>query len=74
MTPEIKDMNSWAEAARWLAKHGWGIAQIEEQKAEWDAANAPKPTTTAKPATTVKTTQPVKTTPEKTTTVKPKTE
>jgi hypothetical protein len=54
MTPEIKDMKTWDEAARWLAKHGWGLALIEEQKVEWDKANPPKKPvvtkSTAKPA------------------------
>ncbi len=37
MTPEIKDFTSWPEAARWLAKHGWGLGLIEQQKELWDA-------------------------------------
>lgn len=76
MTPEIKDMKTWDEAARWLAKHGWGIAQIEEQKAEWDKANAPKPAAKAVP-TPKPAPKPVAApapAPEKTTTVEPKTE
>jgi hypothetical protein len=51
MIPEIKEMKTWDEAARWLAKHGWGLALIEEQKAEWDKANTPKKPTATKPAT-----------------------
>lgn len=74
MTPEIKDMKTWDEAARWLAKHGWGIGQIEEQKVEWDKVNAPKPAVKAAP-TPKPTPKPVTTpTPEKTTTVESKTE
>jgi hypothetical protein len=41
MTPEIKDYATWEEAQRWLAKHGWGLGLIEEQKILWDAANPP---------------------------------
>ena len=55
MTPEIKDCATWEEAYRWLARHGWGLGLIEEQKALWDAANPPvktatKTEVTAKPA------------------------
>jgi hypothetical protein len=41
MTPEIKDYATWEEAQRWLARHGWGLGLIEEQKVLWDAANPP---------------------------------
>lgn len=74
MTPEIKDMKSWDEAARWLAKHGWGIAQIEEQKLEWDAANTPTPSVKATPAPKPAVAPKPTSTPEKTITVKPKAE
>lgn len=47
MTPEIKDFTTWAEAAHWLARHGWGSALIEQQKELWDADKA----AIAKPAT-----------------------
>lgn len=46
MTPEIKNFKTWAQAELWLAKHGWGTALIEQQKALWDvekATLAPKP-------------------------------
>jgi len=53
MTPEIKDCATWEEAHRWLARHGWGLGLIEEQKALWDAANPPpakvEPEATTKP-------------------------
>lgn len=53
MTPEIKDCATWEEAHRWLARHGWGLGLIEEQKALWDAANPPpakvEPEATPKP-------------------------
>lgn len=74
MTPEIKDMKTWDEAARWLAKHGWGIAQIEEQKLEWEKANTPKPTTKTTPAPKTVVTPKPTSTPEKPTTAKPKAE
>lgn len=49
MTPEIKTMNTWTEAERWLAKHGWGIEQIREQKELWNKkAEAVKPVTPPK--------------------------
>jgi hypothetical protein len=41
MTPEIKDFTTWEEARRWLARHGWGLGLIEEQKVLWDLANPP---------------------------------
>ena len=43
MTPEIKDFATWEEARLWLARHGWGLTQIEEQKVLWDEARAVKP-------------------------------
>lgn len=52
MTPEIKDFKTWEEAQRWLARHGWGLGLIEEQKVLWDAANPPpraEPEVTHKP-------------------------
>lgn len=45
MTPEIKDFKTWEEAQRWLARHGWGLGLIEEQKVLWDAANTLAPLT-----------------------------
>lgn len=44
MTPEIKDFTTWAEAERWLARHGWGLGLIEQQKEYWDAAKAAEAT------------------------------
>lgn len=41
MTPEIKDMKTWAEAERWLAKHGWGMSQIAQQKELWEKESNP---------------------------------
>lgn len=52
MTPEIKDFKTWEEAQRWLARHGWGLGLIEEQKVLWDAANPP---TKIEPEVVVKT-------------------
>lgn len=46
MDNAIKDMKSWDEASRWLAKHGYGVEQISQQEAMWKAAQskpAPKP-------------------------------
>jgi hypothetical protein len=60
MTPEIKDFTIWEEAQRWLARHGWGLGLIEEQKVLWDAANPPvkvEPEAAPKPA--VKAAKPV---------------
>jgi hypothetical protein len=42
MTPEIKDFTTWTEAERWLARHGWGLGLIEQQKELWDANLAAK--------------------------------
>ena len=39
MDNAIKDMTSWNEASSWLAKHGYGIDQIRQQKDLWDAAS-----------------------------------
>ena len=64
MTPEIKNMKTWDEAFRWLAKHGWGLALIEEQKIEWDKANPPTPEPKTVEVVKQKTTTPAtKTTP-----------
>lgn len=62
MTPEIKNCATWEEAHRWLARHGWGLGLIGEQKVLWDTANPPpkvevKAETTVKPA--IKATKPV---------------
>ena len=46
VTSEIKDMESWEEASKWLERHGWGPGLIDQQKAAWDAAKAPKPVET----------------------------
>lgn len=53
MDNAIKDMKSWDEASRWLAKHGYGVEQISQQEALWKAAQvkpAPKATPKATPA------------------------
>jgi hypothetical protein len=42
MDNAIKDMTSWNEASSWLAKHGYGIDQIRQQKDLWDAASTAK--------------------------------
>jgi hypothetical protein len=58
MTPEIKDFTTWPEAARWLAKHGWGLGLIEQQKELWEAEKTPATTKAAvKPAAPAKTTE-----------------
>ena len=46
VTSEIKDLESWEEASKWLERHGWGPGLIDQQKAAWDAAKAPKPVET----------------------------
>lgn len=43
MVPEIKDLKTWEEAESWLARHGYGLAQIALIKAEWKAPEAAKP-------------------------------
>lgn len=53
MDNAIKDMASWDEASRWLAKHGYGIDQINQQKALWHASAVPASAGTAKVKTTV---------------------
>jgi len=40
MIQEIKDCKTWAEAERWLAKHGWGLELIALQKLAWDEVHA----------------------------------
>ena len=53
MDNAIKDMASWDEASRWLAKHGYGIDQINQQKALWHASVIPTEAETAKVKTAV---------------------
>ena len=53
MDNAIKDMASWDEASRWLAKHGYGIDQINQQKALWHASVVPAEAETAKVKTAV---------------------
>ena len=48
MDNAIKDMNSWAEASSWLAKHGYGMDQISQQKDLWEAASAKQTADVAK--------------------------
>mgnify|MGYP000903145417 CR=1 FL=1 len=42
MDYNIENLETWAEAERWLSKHGYGLGQINEIKLEWEAAKAPK--------------------------------
>ncbi len=42
MVPEIKDFKTWEEAEIWLARHGYGLGQIDLIKAEWKAPEAAK--------------------------------
>lgn len=58
MTPEIQDFKTWEEAQVWLARHGWGLGLIEQQKVLWDEANAPAKIEAA-PKTVAKTVKPV---------------
>jgi hypothetical protein len=48
MDNAIKDMTSWNEASSWLAKHGYGIDQIRQQKDLWDAASTKQTADVAK--------------------------
>lgn len=48
MDNAIKDMTSWAEASSWLAKHGYGMDQIRQQKDLWDAESAKQAANAAK--------------------------
>ena len=50
MLQELKEFTHWDDAARWLAKHGWGLGLIEQQKEAWDAATAPVETPATKAA------------------------
>jgi hypothetical protein len=36
---DLTQFNTWAEAATWLAKHGYGMGSIELIKQEWDNKN-----------------------------------
>jgi hypothetical protein len=53
MDNAIKDMTSWDEASRWLAKHGYGIDQINQQKALWHASVVADEAVTVKVKTAV---------------------
>ena len=53
MDTAIKDMTSWDEASSWLAKHGYGMDQIRQQKDLWDAASAKQAANAANAAKTV---------------------
>ena len=53
MDNAIKDMTSWDEASRWLAKHGYGIDQINQQKALWRASVVADEAVTVKVKTAV---------------------
>ena len=43
MNDNIKELKTWAEAERWLSKHGYGLTQIALEKKLWDEANKPAP-------------------------------
>jgi hypothetical protein len=49
---DLKNFSTWEEASRWLAKHGFGMTQIEQIKEEWVAATTP--TSISKPVEDVK--------------------
>lgn len=52
---DLKNFATWKEANRWLAKHGFGMTQIEEIKKEWDKLLTEEQTPVTKPTpTTVK--------------------
>jgi hypothetical protein len=36
---ELKDFKTWAQAEKWLAKHGYGITQIAIAKEAWESSN-----------------------------------
>lgn len=38
----IKDLETWAEAEKWLSRHGFGLEQIRIQKEFWDKTAKPK--------------------------------
>ena len=65
MIKEIKDLETWTEANRWLMRHGYGLEQIREQKELWDKTKVVKTTE----ATTTKVINSAPT--EKTTATKP---
>lgn len=57
MVEEIKSMTTWNEAYKWLAKHGYGLTQIEQQKVLWHSSKkSPEPVTAPEP---VKISEPV---------------
>lgn len=39
----IKNMKNWAEAEKYLEKHGYGPGHIVEEKKEWEALHNSKP-------------------------------
>lgn len=39
---ELKDFKTWEETSRWMAKHGYGITQIDIAKEAWEASNTIK--------------------------------
>lgn len=41
MLEQLKEFTHWDDAERWLAKHGWGLGLIEQQKEAWTAATTP---------------------------------
>lgn len=62
MLEELKEFTHWDDAARWLAKHGWGLGLIEQQKEAWDADKA---STEVKPVEKAKTVEKAKPAPKK---------
>lgn len=55
MIPEIKDLKTWDEVSVWLARHGYGLAQIEAIKADWKAPVQEAQVKAAAPVSKVKT-------------------
>lgn len=55
LAEEIKELKTWDEASRWLARHGYGIEQIRIQKELWASKNN-KPVEINKSETPAKTT------------------
>lgn len=46
MDKNIEGIESWDEAANWLARHGYGLEQIRMQKELWEEARKPAPAPT----------------------------
>ena len=50
MEEAIKNMKTWEEAEKYLARHGFGLGLIEQQKELWFAKPKEAPKPAAKPA------------------------